>query len=153
MFRCCIGAEPRGGNSSGRANNGNGRANKKKKQSEVFFDMPKPEGQLSSVTDQANSADHKRRKESRDKEPTRPVPAPPRKPAASTGLDAPDNNGLSRGQNFMKVEKWLRESNKQVQVTIAPGNIANLEDHRPASGEVDAVPSERDRLPQTSTRR
>lgn len=67
MFRCCIGAEPRGGNSSGRANNGNGRANKKKKQSEVFFDMPKPEGQLSSVTDQANSADHKRRKESRDK--------------------------------------------------------------------------------------
>lgn len=86
-------------------------------------------------------------------EPSRPIPVPAKKPApASTALDAPDNNGLSRGQNFMKVEKWLRESNKQVQVTISPGNIANLEDHMPASGDAD-VPSERDRLPQTAPRR
>lgn len=70
-----------------------------------------------------------------------PAPAVP----ANNELDLPDNNGLSRGQNFMKVEKWLREARKTDQKSIAPGEIANLEDHSPDSRDVH-VPSEKDRL-------
>lgn len=47
-------------------------------------------------------------------------------------LDLPDNNGLSRGQNFTKVEKWLRASSTHEQVAIAPAApIVNLEDPPP----------------------
>lgn len=61
-----------------------------------------------------------------------------------------DNNGLSRGQNYSKVEKWLRESAAQGPRIIVPGVIFNIEDHIPgtpsAAGAVDP-PSEADRLP------
>ncbi len=67
IFRCCVGAESRTPNESSRPAGGSHSRSKNKKQTEVFFDIPKPEGQLSSVTDLANSADHKKRKESRDK--------------------------------------------------------------------------------------
>lgn len=56
---------------------------------------------------------------------------PPRKTPEHNDLDMPDNNGLSRGQNFMKVEKWLRESRKHEQVSIAPDEISNIEDNPP----------------------
>lgn len=78
-------------------------------------------------------------------EPAR-APPPPKK-APEPDLDVPDNNGLSRGQNFMKVEKWLREANKSSQSKIAPGEIANLEDHPPSTTRDADVPSEKDRLP------
>lgn len=67
IFRCCVGAESRTPNESSRPAAGSHSRNKNKKQTEVFFDIPKPEGQLSSVTDLANSADHKKQKEFRDK--------------------------------------------------------------------------------------
>lgn len=63
-------------------------------------------------------------------------------------LDAPDNNGLTRGQNFMKVEKWLRNACMFQQVDITPGVITNIED-LPADLPENSVdpPSEKDRLP------
>lgn len=65
IFRCCIGAEPRN-NESLHGPTGSNSRGKNRKQTEVFFDS-KPEGQLSSVTDLANSTDHKKRNESREK--------------------------------------------------------------------------------------
>lgn len=62
--------------------------------------------------------------------------------------DATDNNGLSRGQNFIKVEKWLREASTHDLIIITPGVIANIEndDTRPVK-EFCEPPSELDRLP------
>lgn len=63
-------------------------------------------------------------------------------------LDVPDNNGLTRGQNFMKVEKWLRNACMYQQIEVTPGVICNLEDPPTDLSEntVDP-PSEKDRLP------
>lgn len=63
-------------------------------------------------------------------------------------LDAPDNNGLTRGQNFMKVEKWLRNACMHKQIDITPGEITNIEDGVPDMLENTAdPPSEKDKLP------
>lgn len=63
-------------------------------------------------------------------------------------LEAPDNNGLTRGQNFMKVEKWLRNSCMYKQIDITPGDITNIEDIPIEMSENTAdPPSEKDRLP------
>lgn len=70
-------------------------------------------------------------------------------PHHKTDLDAQDNNGLTRGQNFMKVEKWLRNSALYKQVDIIPTQIKNIEDS-PAEPLIDNIadpPSEKDRLP------
>ena len=63
-------------------------------------------------------------------------------------MDAHDNNGLTRGQNFMKVEKWLRQAGKHQQVSITPGEITNIEDGQSDLADSTAdPPSEKDRLP------
>ncbi len=49
----------------------------------------------------------------------------------------------------MKVEKWLREAQKVEQVSIVPGDIANVEDHFPGSRDAE-IPSEKDRMPQAT---
>lgn len=126
---------------------------------EVFFDPTKPDGQLSSVTDPATSmrdlTDLKKRKETKDR-PQPPVPRDPRKTSAKLStapddkpdMDAQDNNGLTRGQNFMKVEKWLRASCMSKQIDITPGEITNIEDTPPEMPDSSAdPPSEKDRLP------
>lgn len=122
---------------------------------EVFFDPSKPDGQLSSVTDPPHSArelrdafDPKKKKEGKDR--TANVPRESAKignTAEKGDLDAPDNNGLTRGQNFMKVEKWLRNSCMYQQVDITPGVISNLEDLPPELPDSVDPPSEKDRLP------
>lgn len=133
--------------------------NKKLKMpNEVFFDPSKPDGQLSSVTDPPTSAreytDGKKRKDHKDR--SGHASRGTGKAGGKTGgdekgkgdLDAPDNNGLTRGQNFMKVEKWLRSAVMFQQVDITPGVITNLED-LPTELPENAVdpPSEKDRLP------
>lgn len=63
-------------------------------------------------------------------------------------LDVPDNNGLTRGQNFMKVEKWLRNACMHQQIDVTPGAITNLEDPPTDLSEHNIdPPSEKDRLP------
>lgn len=63
-------------------------------------------------------------------------------------LEAPDNNGLTRGQNFMKVEAWLRGASRHQQIDITPGEITNIEDSPAALPENNVdPPSEKDRLP------
>jgi hypothetical protein len=60
-----------------------------------------------------------------------------------------DNNGLSRGQNFARVERWLLESARYKQTSIAPVYpIVSIEaaDTRPLVEAVDP-PTELDRLP------
>ena len=72
----------------------------------------------------------------------------PRKSVEESELDAPDNNGLSRGQNFMKVEKWLRDASLQQPIIVKPGVIKNIEDGATARPAVaDEPPTERDRVP------
>jgi hypothetical protein len=64
------------------------------------------------------------------------------------GREATDNNGLSRGQNFVKVEKWLREASKHQLVDITPRIIRNIESmDGPLTREVGEPPTELDRLP------
>lgn len=73
--------------------------------------------------------------------------------AASGGAAAAggpqDNNGLSRGQNYSKVEKWVRESALEGPRIIVPGVIFNIDDAKPFAATPGAVdpPSESDRLP------
>lgn len=64
-------------------------------------------------------------------------------------LDAPDNNGLTRGQNFMKVEKWMREAARYQQTPITPGKITNIEDENTQPENAADPPSDIDRLPQS----
>ena len=65
-----------------------------------------------------------------------------------SNLETPDNNGLTRGQNFMKVEKWLRQASMYQQIDITPHNITNIEDTPTTLSENAAdPPSEKDRLP------
>lgn len=73
---------------------------------------------------------------------------PRRKSGEANELDVPDNNGLSRGQNFMKVEKWLRDSCMQQQILVTPGVIKNIEDGTTgAVQDAEEPPPEKDRLP------
>lgn len=73
FFRCCVGADSRLPADATRpvgANAGRTQA-KSKKPTEVFFDAPKPDGQLSSITDPPNSGrdyvDHKKKRDYKDK--------------------------------------------------------------------------------------
>ncbi|PXF40845.1 hypothetical protein BWQ96_09435 [Gracilariopsis chorda] len=172
FLRCCVGADPRPPpdnvrpvSASHRRTNPAAAAsaypsdpsvNKKKKMklpTEVFFDPTKPDGQLSSVTDPPNSnrdcSDPKKRKEHKDRSSQQREARKHNSTKDRTDLQLPDNNGLTRGQNFMKVEKWLRSSCKHQQVDITPKTITNIEDgptlNRDSSAE---PPSEKDRLPQ-----
>jgi hypothetical protein len=74
---------------------------------------------------------------------------------AGATAEAQDNNGLSRGQNFAKVEKWLRDAARHSPIVIVPGVIANIEDPKPgaaiAPGAYDP-PTEHDRLPPIARR-
>lgn len=63
-------------------------------------------------------------------------------------MDVPDNNGLTRGQNFMKVEKWLRNACMYQQIDVTPGPITNVEDTPTDMPDAADPPSEKDRLPQ-----
>jgi hypothetical protein len=67
---------------------------------------------------------------------------------STDGREATDNNGLSRGQNFAKVEKWLREASKYQLIDITPRTIENIErTDGPPAREVGEPPTELDRLP------
>lgn len=168
FFKCCVGGDPRpspesirpvGGNPGRRGTAVGGSSllpdnialNKKLKMpTEVFFDPSKPDGQLSSVTDPPTSAREypdptgkKRRDPTRD-----PRNSAHYKTEKTSDMEAPDNNGLTRGQNFMKVEKWLRSACVHNQVDIHPGTITNLEDIPVQVPEANLdPPTEKDRLP------
>lgn len=146
FLKCCVGADarpppeairPAHAASAGRRSAGRpppAPPNKLKLPHEVFFDPSKPDGQLSSVTDPAAAAPEKRRA-SREPRPK------------DDDKDLQDNNGLTRGQNFMKVEKWLRNACMYQQIDVTPASIANLEDE-PAPATADPEPpSEKDRIP------
>lgn len=170
FLKCCVGADPRpspesirpvGGGANRRGNAAIGGSslrpdnlgvNKKLKMpNEVFFDPSKPDGQLSSVTDPPTSArectDHAGGKKRRDAA-REARHAAAHKAEKSTDMEAPDNNGLTRGQNFMKVEKWLRAACMHKQVDIHPGTIiTNLEDSPPQVQDTADPPTEKDRIP------
>lgn len=102
-----------------------------------------------------------------DTDPSRPCPAPAgntsRAATASAtnetagngplhaAGDAPDSNGLSRSQNFVKVEAWLRDASRHALTDITPRAIASIDDAPPPPGSPHAAhadpPTERDRLP------
>lgn len=131
-------------------------AKKLKLPTEVFFDPTKPDGQLSSVTDPPNSArdysEAKKKKDAKDRSgrdhrDNRKDANVNEKPE----MDFPDNNGLTRGQNFMKVEKWLRNASMYQQVDVTPGTITNIEDNPTNLPDNADPPSEKDRIPQAIT--
>ncbi|CAN8064529.1 unnamed protein product [Agarophyton chilense] len=169
FLKCCVGADPRpppenvrpvssshrrsaAAAAAAYATGASGNKKKMKHPTEVFFDPTKPDGQLSSVTDPPTSnrdhSDPKKKKEHKDrsahqKESKKAAPANDR-----AELELPDNNGLTRGQNFMKVEKWLRSSCKHEQIDITPKQITNIEDGPTDAPDAAAEPpSEKDRLP------
>lgn len=171
FFKCCVGAEKRPSadeerpapsshqrRSEARSNLASEGASKRKFKlpTEVFFDPSKPDGQLSSITDPANSmrdvSDIKKRRETNERTSStrdgRKLSVKVSMPEDRTDMDAQDNNGLTRGQNFMKVEKWLRNSAKYKQIDITPREIKNIEDC-PAElpDSIADPPSEKDRLP------
>lgn len=158
------------------ASDGGASKRKMKLPNEVFFDPSKPDGQLSSITDPATASmrdvlDMKKRRDTKDRlsstrdrkssakaiMATTTTASATAAAAAATAdqgngkadMDVQDNNGLTRGQNFMKVEKWLRTTAMYQQVDITPRDIKNIED----SPLVDSPehladpPSEKDRLP------
>lgn len=171
FFKCCVGADPRpmpdeirpvssshrrGGHSAFASDAASKR--KMKLPTETFFDPTKPDGQLSSITDPANStrdaADMKKRRDTKDRISStrdgRKISVKVSMPEDKTDMDAQDNNGLTRGQNFMKVEKWLKNSAMHKQIDITPREIKNIEDTPPAETPLDSSadpPSEKDRLP------
>lgn len=173
FFKCCVGADPRpppeevrpvsaaqsrrGGTHSAFASDGGASKRKIKLPNEVFFDPTKPDGQLSSVTDPATSmrdvVEMKKRRDTKDRlsssrDATRKLSVKVSMPEEKTDLDAQDNNGLTRGQNFMKVEKWLRNSCLYKQIDITPREIRNIEDFPAELPDSFAdPPSEKDRLP------
>lgn len=149
---------------------------KMKLPNEVFFDPSKPDGQLSSVTDPATASmrdviDMKKRRDTKDRlSSTRDrkssakaimattttasataaaAAATPDQGNSKVDMDVQDNNGLTRGQNFMKVEKWLRASTIYQQVDVTPRDIKNIEDSPLVDSPENIAdpPSEKDRLP------
>lgn len=135
FFRCCVGGDRDPPTQSGpRAGTVGAARAKASKPAEVFFDVPKADPQLSAVTDPpASAAGAKRSKDSREKGRSSEHARDGARKLEQSELDLPDNNGLSRGQNFAKVEKWLHASAEHEQVPIAPASpIVNLEDPPPA---------------------